>query len=131
MSTVPEPTPNVELLLFEIADAVYGVDASQVRRIDRPGPHAIVRPELGIPHRNARALVFVTPEGEGELAVDGVRGVVNVSFDELRRLPPVTRGLSFAVGMWLGSDRPILLIDLPETARAASAAKEHHVPDHS
>jgi len=131
MSVSVEGAHQVELLLFEIGESVYGADASQVRRIDRPGPNPISRPELGTPRRAHRALVFATPEGEAELLVDLVRGVVNVSLEELRRLPLVSQGLSFAVGMWLGADRPIVLLDLPLMASVVPAGKETtHVPDH-
>lgn len=111
---------SVELLLFEIGPAVYAVDASQVLRIDRAGPEGIILDELGRPAVGTRALVFDTGAGEAQLVVDRVQGVVPAALQHLRRMPPVARCHAFALGMWLGAERPILLIDLPETARVSA-----------
>lgn len=109
---------EVDILFFEIGPETYGTDASQVLRIDRALQDALVLPELGQPARGARALVFETPEGEGHLRVDVVRGVRPVPLVALRRLPAAVSAAPFAVGVCLSDDaRPVLLIDLVETAK--------------
>jgi chemotaxis signal transduction protein len=113
----PEQT-EVDVLFFEVGDIVYGVDASQVLRIDRSHPEDLSLEELGPLKRGNRALVFDTPEGEGHLKVDDIRGVRPVSFMALRRLPPVAAAAPYAVGVFLDEERPVLLIDLVETLNA-------------
>jgi chemotaxis signal transduction protein len=109
---------EVDILFFDIGASVYGTDASQVLRIDRSLPDDILLLELGQPHRGHRALVFDTPEGEGHLKVDGVRGVRSVPISSLRRMPPTAGAASYAVGVCLeDQDRTVLLIDLAETAK--------------
>ncbi len=108
---------EVDVLFFEIGPELYGADASQVLRIDRALPEDLVLPELGQPSRGGRAIVFDTPEGEGHLKVDVVRGVRPIPLVSLRRLPPVASGATFAVGVCLDETRPVLLIDLVETAK--------------
>lgn len=108
---------DVDILFFEIGAEVYGTDASQVLRIDRALPEDLVLSELGAPKRGNRALVFDTPEGEGHLKVDVVRGVRPVPLVALRRIPPVVAAAPFAIGVCLDDTRPVLLIDLVETAK--------------
>ena len=109
---------EVDILFFEIGDDTFGADASQVLRIDRALPEDIVLPELGQPARGGRAIVFETPEGEGHLKVDVVRGVRPVPLNSLRRLPAAVSAATFTVGVCLDDDRrPVLLIDLVETAK--------------
>ncbi|XXF75077.1 Frizzy aggregation protein FrzB [Myxococcaceae bacterium GXIMD 01537] len=108
---------DVDVLFFEIGRETYGTDASQVLRIDRSLPDDLVLPELGQPARGLRALVFETPEGEGHLKVDIVRGVRPIPLVALRRLPPSVAASPFAIGVCLDETRPVLLIDLVETAK--------------
>jgi chemotaxis signal transduction protein len=109
---------EVDILFFEIGHEMYGADASQVLRIDRSLQDDLVLPELGQPARGNRALVFETPEGESHLKVDVVRGVRPVPLGALRRLPAAVAAAPFAVGVCLDGDtRPVLLIDLVETAK--------------
>lgn len=121
---VPEPDPDaplgeVDILFFQIGDAEYGTDASQVLRIDRALPEDHTVPALGLPHKGLRALVFGTPEGEGHLKVDGVNGVRSVALGVLRRMPSAAAAASYAVGVCLEGEagRPVLLIDLAETLK--------------
>jgi hypothetical protein len=110
---------EVDVLFFEVGDIVYGTDASQVLRIDRSHPDDLVVEGLGPLKRGNRALVFDTPEGEGHLKVDTIRGVRPVPIGALRRLPPVAFAASYAVGVFLDEeDRPVMLIDLVETLNA-------------
>lgn len=114
----PQGLEDVDILFFEIGNDTYGADASQVLRIDRALPEDIVLPELGQPSRGGRAIVFETPEGEGHLKVDVVRGVRPVPLNSLRRLPAAVSAATFTVGVCLDDDRrPVLLIDLVETAK--------------
>ncbi len=114
----PQALEDVDILFFEIGNDTYGADASQVLRIDRALPEDLVLPELGQPARGGRAIVFETPEGEGHLKVDVVRGVRPVPLNSLRRLPAAVSAASFTVGVCLDDDRrPVLLIDLVETAK--------------
>ncbi|MBU8894477.1 Frizzy aggregation protein FrzB [Corallococcus sp. H22C18031201] len=116
----PEPgTDEVDILFFLIGDALYGTDASQVLRIDRSLPEDITLPDLGLPHRGLRALVFDTPEGEGHLKVDAVNGVRSIPVAALRRMPAAVAAAPYAVGVCLDEQapRPVLLIDLVETAK--------------
>lgn len=115
----PEPEVNeVDVLFFEVGDIIYGTDASQVLRIDRSHPDDLAVPELGPLKRGNRALVFDTPEGEGHLKVDAIRGVRPVPIMDLRRLPQVTGAAPYAVGVFLDQERPVMLIDLLETLNA-------------
>ncbi|MGQ0504427.1 MAG: Frizzy aggregation protein FrzB [Myxococcaceae bacterium] len=106
---------SLELLLFEVGDEVYGADATQVLRIDKPADDALTLVPLGELKRGSRALVFRTQSGEGQLRVDRVRGVASAGPNTLRRLPPAARRLPCAIGVWLAEDRPILLLDLVQT----------------
>jgi chemotaxis signal transduction protein len=106
---------EVDVLFFEVGDIVYGTDASQVLRIDRSHPDDLAVAELGELKRGNRALVFDTPEGEGHLKVDAIRGVRPVPILDLRRLPPAVAAASYAVGVFLDEERPVMLIDLVET----------------
>ncbi|HEX8441347.1 Frizzy aggregation protein FrzB [Archangium sp.] len=106
---------EVDVLFFEVGDIVYGTDASVVLRIDRSHPEDLAVAELGGLKRGNRALVFETPEGEGHLKVDAIRGVRPVPIMDLRRLPPAVSAASYAVGVFLDEERPVMLIDLVET----------------
>jgi chemotaxis signal transduction protein len=106
---------EVDVLFFEVGDIVYGTDASQVLRIDRSHPDDLSVPGLGPLKRGNRALVFDTPEGEGHLKVDAIRGVRPVPIMDLRRLPPVAGAAPYTVGVFLDQERPVMLIDLVET----------------
>jgi chemotaxis signal transduction protein len=114
----PREQNEVDVLFFEVGDTVYGTDASMVLRIDRSHPDDLELAELGALHRGNRVLVFETTEGEGHLKVDAIRGVRPVPIVALRRLPPVALAASYAVGVFLDEERPVLLIDLVETLNA-------------
>lgn len=116
-----EALRDVELLLFEIGGNVYGVDASQVVRIDRAGKDALRPDTLGALARGLRALVFETDEGEQQLAVDAVHGIRPVAVDTLRRLPAAVVTPPYAIGIWLDGEKPVLLLDLTETLKARKA----------
>jgi hypothetical protein len=118
-STEPEALQEVDLLFFEVGDAVYGTDASQVLRIDRALADAPVLPDLGALKRGTRALVFDTPEGEGYLRVDAIRGVRPTPIVSLRRLPSAVVAAPYAIGLVLEEkERPVMLIDLVATLKA-------------
>ncbi|HEX5745654.1 MAG TPA: Frizzy aggregation protein FrzB [Archangium sp.] len=116
----PDPSEQneVDLLFFEVGGVVYGTDAQQVLRIDRSHPDDLEVPGLGPLKRGGRALVFDTPEGEGHLKVDAIRGVRPVPILDLRRLPVVAGAAPYAVGVFLDQERPVMLIDLVETLNA-------------
>lgn len=115
----------VELLVFEVAGARYGADASSVLRIDRMGPEGGVGAPLGAPLKGGRALVFADATGaERRLQVDAIEGVRTVSQLELRRLPQVAIATPISIGAWLDGARAVLLVDLQ---RMASAASQHDV----
>ena len=107
----------MDILFFEVGAALYGADASQVLRIDRSLSEDIVLEVLGPLEHGRRALVFDTEDGERHLKVDGVRGVRAVPANVLRRLPSVTGAPSYTIGLCLDAERPVLLIDLVETAK--------------
>jgi hypothetical protein len=106
---------EVDVLFFQVGNVVYGTDASMVLRIDRSHPDDLAIEGLGPLSRGNRALVFETSEGEGHLKVDAIQGVRPVPIVALRRLPPVASAASYAVGVFLDAERPVLLIDLVET----------------
>ncbi|MFP2963415.1 Frizzy aggregation protein FrzB [Myxococcus sp. 1LA] len=112
-----EKEEEVDLLFFDIGATLYGTDASQVLRIDRALPEDLTLPELGLPHKGNRAIVFDTPEGEAHLKVDAVHGVRSIPVNSLRRMPPTAGAAAYAVGVCLEEARTVLLIDLVETAR--------------
>lgn len=116
MSAPAYTRTEVELLLFEVGGALFGADASQVLRIDRPLAAAGPDPAgpLGPARGTGRSLVFRTPQGFGQLKVDVVRGVRQVAVDALRRLPAAAATQPYAIGVWLDGDKPVLLIDLVE-----------------
>ena len=109
---------EVDVLFFEVGDVAYGTDASQVLRIDRSLPDDLELPGLGKLKRGNRAIVFETPEGEGHLKVDAIRGVRPVPIVDLRRLPVVAGAAPYAVGVFLDQERLVMLIDLVETLNA-------------
>ncbi len=114
-----EDLQEVDLLFFEVGDAVYGTDASQVLRIDRALADAPALPDLGALKRGNRALVFDTPEGENYLRVDAIRGVRPTPIVSLRRLPSAVVAAPYAIGLVLDEkDRPVMLIDLVATLKA-------------
>ena len=104
----------VDILLFEVAGRIWGADAGQVLRIDRPGDDTVSVSELGPIAGRGRALVFATEAGQGELKVDGVHGVKAVPEKALRRLPAVATHRPYAIGEWLDGENPIVLVDLVE-----------------
>jgi hypothetical protein len=106
------PAEQVDLLLFEIGDQVFGTDASTVLRIDRPGPNARVLTDLGLLRFGSRALVFNSPQGEAQLTVDAIRPVERARVASLRRVPLAGAICPYAVGFWLDGDVPIVLVDL-------------------
>jgi chemotaxis signal transduction protein len=112
-----DANPEVDLLLFEIGTAVYGAEASQVVRVDNPTKDAVTLAELGTLKHGGRALVFQADGGEGQLRIDGVRGVKTVGVHELRRLPPAVAVKPYALGIWLDGQQTVLLIDLQEAAK--------------
>lgn len=115
---------QVELLLFEVAGARYGADASSVLRIDRMAPEGGVGAPLGAPLKGGRALVFTDAAGvERRLQVDAIEGVRTVSQLELRRLPSVAIANPISIGAWLDGARAVLLVDLKRMASAAEAAR--------
>ena len=117
MSGAKKQDAVADVLLFEIGGQRYGADASQVLRIDRPDGTAISVTALGRVAEVARALVFKTPEGEGQLKVDRVFGIKQVQVSSLRRLPAAVASEPYAIGVWLDGQRPVLLIDLLETQK--------------
>lgn len=108
---------DIQLVLFEVAGAVFAADATQILRIDRAAPDAHVLSGMAAPGQGRRALVYRRPGGEGEaqLRVDSIHGVVNAAVESLRRMPPAARALDFALGFWLGKEHPVLLVDLCRT----------------
>ena len=133
MSAPAYTRTEIELLLFELGGAMFGADASQVLRIDRPAtatapgeaaPTEVTFPAASAPlkastpsHVAGRSLVFRTPQGFGQLKVDVVWGVRQVAVDALRRLPAAAATQPYAIGVWLDGDKPVLLIDLVEMHR--------------
>ena len=115
MSELSGAAQFVELLLFEVGDAVYAADATQVRRIDRMATGAAAASALGPLREGKRALVFSGPQGETSLAVDRVRGVRRAAVGDLRRRPGPAAGDSCAIGFWLDAGNPVVLIDLART----------------
>ena len=114
-----EDLQEVDLLFFEVGEAVYGTDASQVLRIDRALADAPTLPDLGALKRGNRAIVFDTPEGEGYLRVDAIRGVRPTPIVSLRRLPGAVVAAPYAIGLVLDEkDRLVMLIDLVATLKA-------------
>lgn len=104
---------TVELVLFDVDGTRYGVDMTQVLRIDRHVASESVGTPLGRPREGRRALIFSSPTlGERSLAIDSVLGVRSVPIDDLRRLPPGVGTSVIAIGAWLDRDEPVLLIDL-------------------
>lgn len=110
---------TVDVLVFAIGRTEYAADASQVLRIDRATFKSKLADSLGMPTEGQRALVFNTDAGEAELCVDAVVGVRSVHPDELRRLPPAAGRSRGVLGFWLaGGERPVVLLDLPNTLDA-------------
>ncbi len=106
---------DIDLLLFEVGERTYATDASSVVRIDASSAEAVEVPGLGALKHGKRALVFWWGQGEQQLRVDGVRGVRHVPVQDLRRMPKAAAADSYAVGIWLDGQKPILLIDLVES----------------
>ncbi|MCI0570528.1 MAG: Frizzy aggregation protein FrzB [Myxococcaceae bacterium] len=113
--TVQDAPETVDILLVEVGEEVYGVDASQVLRIDRAGPQSFALAALGALRHGRRTLVYWTDSGEAQLKVDAVRGVSAVPLACLRRMPPAATRSPLAIGLSLAEERPVVLIDLPRT----------------
>jgi chemotaxis signal transduction protein len=116
---------QVELLAFEVGEARYAVDASQVKRVDRPYLNALEAPCLGRLRLGARALVYDAPDGERQLCIDAVLGVVCVPADRLRRPPEAAPADPAVIGLWLAPDRPVVLLDLPMLSLHAEGNEDH------
>lgn len=111
---------RVDLLVFRIGSSRYAADASQVTRIDRVTHNAHLIDALGMPDLGQRGLCFDTFDGEEQICVDQVEGVHAVPLTDLRRLPLATGPARGVLGVWLeGGERPVILLDLPETLAAA------------
>lgn len=116
MTSTSTPSPEyVELLLFDVGTQVFGADATQVIRIDRPGPEARVFKELGSLRLGGRALVFSSPQGEAQLTIDAILGIERAAVSTLRRVPLAGAICPYALGFWLDEDVPVLLLDLNRT----------------
>lgn len=105
----------IQILLVGVGEEQYGVDATQVLRIDRAEGGAFAHPALGTLREGKRSLVFQTDNGEAQLKVDAIIGVDSVPLSKLRRMPPAATRSPLAVGLYLSDARPIVLIDLPLT----------------
>jgi hypothetical protein len=106
-------TESVDLVLFEIGGVRFGVDLTQVRRVDLPQPETnVVGAPLGRCQVGRRALFFDTEAGERSLPVDVVLGVQRVEALDLRRFPAAAAAPPMSLGAWLDGDLPIVLIDL-------------------
>ena len=104
---------TVDILVFEVADTRFGVDASQVVRIDMPLEDEAVGAPLGTPKKGRRALVFEGPDGsQRRLTIDLVHGIKSIALDQLRRLPPAAQHGQMNIGAWLDGDRAVVLVDL-------------------
>lgn len=113
---------EVDVLLFQVGAQIYGADASQVIRVDRANVQAIEESALGPLSEGRRALVFADAEGyEAQLRVDDVLGIAPANADTLRRMPAATAFTSFAPGIWLREQQPVVLIDLLALATARTA----------
>lgn len=118
-----EAPSTVELLIFVIGDALLGVEAAQVLRIDRLAPGPKVGARLGKLVRGGRALVFGGPVGEAQLEIDSVRGLRTVAVESLRRMPALAKG--DAIGVWLDEGRPVPLLDLVELSKNPGGSEAH------
>jgi chemotaxis signal transduction protein len=114
-SLQPAAEEVVQILLVGVGEEQYGVDATQVLRIDRAESGAFAHPALGTLREGRRSLVFQTENGEAQLKVDAILGVDAVPISRLRRMPPAATRSPLAVGLYLSDERPIVLIDLPLT----------------
>ena len=108
---------TVEIVLFRVGDTSYGADASQVVRVARPTERTQTCAGLGPLERGGRALVFRDPEGEEELElrIDEVKRILPVPVAQLRRVPPATGAPKGVIGFYLEQDRPVVLVDLPQS----------------
>ena len=120
---------DVDVLFFDVGAQVYGVDASQVLRIDRSLAGDLELPELGQLHRGNRALVYLQPDGaEGHLRIDAVRGVRAVPLNSLRRMPAAAFAAPYLLGAVLepsaegDAARTVLLVDLAQMTPAGAPA---------
>lgn len=114
---------EVDILLFEVGDVLYGADASQVIRVDRPDAATLDSTRLGRVHSGQRALVFHGGDGEARLRVDVVHGVRSVAVHALRRMPRVAGGKG-TLGVWLDGERPVVLVDLLQTRQDTGFEEE-------
>lgn len=111
----PEAEEVIQILVVGVGEEAYGVDATQVLRIDRAEGGAFAHPALGTLREGKRSLVFQTDNGEAQLKVDTILRVEAVPISRLRRMPPAATRSPLAVGLYLSDARPIVLIDLPLT----------------
>jgi hypothetical protein len=100
MTAKADPSPTIEIILFDIKGVSYAADATQVVRIDRAG-------------KEERALMVRSADGACHpIRVDAVNGLRNVPVGSLRRLPIPLEAKDVAVGVWLNGETPVILLDL-------------------
>ena len=111
----PATNGTVDILVFEVGNARFGADASQVVRIDAPLEAENVPNLLGATRRGKRALVFLGTDGvQHRLAIDIVHGIKSIALEQLRRLPPAAQHGKVNIGAWLDGDRAVVLVDLAQ-----------------
>ncbi len=116
---IEEAAQSVQILVFRVGDVRFGADATQIARISRSGHRSRLSDTLGMPREGARALVFrdgAAEEGESEVCIDQVDGVLPAPLSQLRRIPPAAGRLNGILGLWLDDEpQPVILVDLPRT----------------
>jgi chemotaxis signal transduction protein len=103
---------KVSLLLFRVGETRYGIDAAQVRRVERAREDVARLSSLGALAEGGRALVFEVEGKEVRVEVDAVLGLANASVSSLRRMPAAAGARPYAVGLWIEEGAPVLLLDL-------------------
>jgi hypothetical protein len=117
------PPAEVDLMIFEVAGDHFGVDLTQVLRIDTDQSVASIGAPLGVPRVGRRAMVFRSSEGaERRLLFDSMVSTRKVATTDLRRMPKVAAAASFSIGVWLNGEQPVILVDLPSMASSLRKA---------
>jgi chemotaxis signal transduction protein len=116
-----------ELLMFQLADRVYGATVRDVRRIEdvraRPQGSVVLASLLGEARTRRRGIVIDCGEaGERTLAVDAVLGFRVVPEAEFRPLPAFAAAClqpSTVAGFAMTGEQPTVVIDLRALVSAA------------
>lgn len=120
------PTETLQLLIFNMADSLFGVDVEQVEEIIDPPP-GVAMEELpafhkilsfcktGVTYRDPKILFIKHDDNACPIKVDAAKSMVDISINAIQPLPPLLAGNRKSEAVWgatfINGDL-VLLVDL-------------------